>query len=49
MTKAYAEAERRGLLAGHVGRGSFVAEALGAPGDGVLEHRAINVTHILLP
>ncbi len=26
VTRAYAEAERRGLLAGHVGRGSFVAE-----------------------
>jgi DNA-binding transcriptional MocR family regulator len=25
VTRAYAEAERRGLLAGHVGRGSFVA------------------------
>ena len=25
VTKAYAEAERRGLLSGHVGRGSFVA------------------------
>lgn len=27
ITKAYAEAERRGLLNGHVGRGSFVAGA----------------------
>ncbi len=27
VTRAYAEAERRGLLAGHVGRGSFVAAA----------------------
>lgn len=25
VTKAYAEAERRGLVAGHVGRGSFIA------------------------
>ncbi len=26
VTRAYAEAERRGLITGHVGRGSFVAE-----------------------
>jgi DNA-binding transcriptional MocR family regulator len=40
VTKAYTEAERRGLLAGHVGRGSFVAEGRGtpgAPGAGVLD------------
>jgi DNA-binding transcriptional MocR family regulator len=40
VTKAYAEAERRGLLAGHVGRGSFVAAPRGtstAVGAGVLD------------
>lgn len=30
VTRAYAEAERRGLLASHVGRGSFVSGAQGA-------------------
>ena len=34
VTKAYAEAERRGLLAGHVGRGSFVAQPRGAAAAG---------------
>jgi DNA-binding transcriptional MocR family regulator len=38
VTKAYAEAERRGLLAGHVGRGSFVAPPRGsAATNGVLD------------
>src|SRR5215813_10658704 len=31
VTRAYAEAQRRGLLEGHVGRGSFLA---GLPGPG---------------
>ena len=35
VTKAYAEAERRGLLAGHVGRGSFVAPGRGAVASAV--------------
>src|SRR5690606_13590307 len=29
VSRAYAEAERRGLVASHVGRGTFVAEGLG--------------------
>ncbi|MDR3511259.1 MAG: PLP-dependent aminotransferase family protein [Caulobacteraceae bacterium] len=34
VTRAYAEAERRGLLAGHVGRGSFVAPPRNTAGGG---------------
>ena len=33
VTRAYAEAERRGLLSAHVGRGSFVRGALPAVPD----------------
>src|SRR6185437_12288206 len=34
VTKVYAEAERRGLLEAHVGRGSFVADAAAPQGPG---------------
>ena len=37
VTKAYAEAERRGLLSGHVGRGSFVASARPDDGTGTID------------
>jgi len=33
VSRAYAEAERRGLVAGHVGRGTFVQEPSGAMAD----------------
>src|SRR6266478_5622866 len=48
VTRAYAEAQRRGLLEGHVGRGSFLAGLAGqgsslgpsglSPGFGMAEH-----------
>jgi hypothetical protein len=39
ITRAYAEAQRRGLLEGHVGRGSFLAQPVNLPaGFGVVDH-----------
>ena len=31
VTRAYAEAQRRGLIEGHVGRGSFLAQPVNLP------------------
>ena len=42
VTKAYAEAERRGLIVGEVGRGTFVRSRYESPNDGV--SRTINLT-----
>lgn len=37
VTRAYSEAERRGLISGQVGRGSFVAEPPPAADDGTID------------
>ena len=37
VTRAYSEAERRGLILGQVGRGSFVAEPSAAAEDGLID------------
>ncbi len=42
VTKAYAEAERRGLIVGEVGRGTFVRSRYESPNDGAT--RRINLT-----
>jgi DNA-binding transcriptional MocR family regulator len=39
ITRAYAEAQQRGLLEGHVGRGSFLAQPVDLPaGFGMVDH-----------
>ncbi|MFN3943312.1 MAG: PLP-dependent aminotransferase family protein [Allosphingosinicella sp.] len=43
VSKAYSEAERRGLVRGHVGRGSFVTARRGAQGTAALVDFARNV------
>jgi len=42
VSKAYAEAERRGLIVGEVGRGTFVRSRYDSSGDGIT--RTINLT-----
>lgn len=45
VTKAYVEAERRGLVRGHVGRGTYVADAgaTARPNDGAPINLSLNV------
>src|SRR5215475_430370 len=52
VTRAYAEAQRRGLLEGHVGRGSFLAGLLGpgqAPGAQALPARGLPLSGLTMP
>ena len=58
VTRAYAEAQRRGLLEGHVGRGSFLAGLTGqgsslgpsglSPGFGMAEHEPSGMIELSL-
>ena len=52
VTKAYVEAERRGLVAGHVGRGTFIAEPRQATPDNARDggrNRPIDLAYNILP
>ncbi len=55
VTRAYREAERRGLVGGEVGRGTFVHEKKRNRGDGFIEIEAktqpgiVDLTHATLP
>jgi DNA-binding transcriptional MocR family regulator len=48
VTKAYVEAERQGLVAGHVGRGTYVAEPRQAAAETVRD-RSIDLAFNILP
>jgi DNA-binding transcriptional MocR family regulator len=49
ITRAYAEAQRRGLLEGHVGRGSFLAEPVNMPaGFGLVDHEQTGLIELSL-
>jgi DNA-binding transcriptional MocR family regulator len=49
ITRAYAEAQRRGLLEGHVGRGSYLAEPVNLPaGFGMTDHEQTNLIELSL-
>jgi DNA-binding transcriptional MocR family regulator len=49
ITRAYAEAQRRGLLEGHVGRGSFLAQPVNLPaGFGMSDHEPSGLIELSL-
>ena len=49
ITRAYAEAQRRGLIEGHVGRGSFLAQPVNLPaGFGQSEHEPAGLIEMSL-
>jgi DNA-binding transcriptional MocR family regulator len=49
ITRAYAEAQRRGLLEGHVGRGSFLAQPANLPAAfGVVDHEQTDLIELSL-